>query len=63
MNWMHWFLSNEGGEITGILKETSDEMSKDLIIATHEETTAIKRWAGSINSADDKKYWARNGLT
>ena len=45
-----WFLSNEynseyapqGGEITGILKEMGDEMSKDLTTATNEETTAIK---------------------
>ena len=32
----------QGGEITGILKEMGDEMSKDLTTATNEETTAIK---------------------
>ena len=43
------FLSSEeseyapqSGEITGILKEMGDEMSKDLTTATVEETTAIK---------------------
>ena len=31
-------------EITGILKEIGDEMSKDLTTATNQETTAIKEY-------------------